>query len=226
MEEVSGGYILIDKPKGWTSFDVVKKLRYTSKQKKIGHAGTLDPLASGLLIICYGKYTKKIETIQTMTKEYTGAFTLGATTPSYDLETEINNRFQVDHITTEKLEEVRQNFVGEITQIPPHHSAVKIDGKRAYEYARKGEDVKMKPRVVNIGVFEIDASAFPTIHFKVECSKGTYIRSLAHDFGRALDSGAYLSELRRTKIGNFDVEDAHLPNMDRDYFYANSRHEI
>ncbi|NNJ56597.1 MAG: tRNA pseudouridine(55) synthase TruB [Bacteroidia bacterium] len=203
-----GGFLLIDKPLEWTSFDVVKKLRNISRIKKIGHAGTLDPLATGLLIVCYGRYTKKIESIQTQAKEYTGTFKIGETTESYDLEKEVNATFETKHITSEMLIEATHSFVGSIEQIPPKHSAVKIKGKRAYEYARSGKEVKMKSRIVDISEFSITTDSFPTVPFLVKCSKGTYIRSLARDFGEKLESGAHLTSLRRTKIGDYDVENA------------------
>jgi tRNA pseudouridine55 synthase len=203
-----GGFLLIDKPLNWTSFDVVKKLRNVSRIKKIGHAGTLDPLASGLVIVCYGKYTKKIEGIQAQIKEYIGSFHLGKTTPSFDLETEVDGEFPTEHINTALLQSAAKLFLGDIEQVPPQHSAIKINGKRAYEHARKGEEVELKSRTLNISKFEIDDTTFPTVSFLVECSKGTYIRSLARDYGLALNSGAYLSSLRRTKIGEYDVENA------------------
>jgi tRNA pseudouridine55 synthase len=204
----NGAVLLIDKPLGWTSFDVVKKIRSAGKFKKVGHAGTLDPLATGLLILCMGKMTKQIETFQTQEKEYTGTFTLGNTTPSYDLETEFNETFPTEHITSEMLNNVVKQMTGLIEQTPPIYSAVKVNGRRAYESARKGEDVKLKVRTVDIKVFEIDKTLFPKISFKIVCSKGTYIRSMANDFGKKLQSGAYLSELRRTKIGNFSINDS------------------
>jgi tRNA pseudouridine55 synthase len=204
----NGAVLLIDKPLNWTSFDVVKKIRSAGKFKKVGHAGTLDPLASGLLILCMGKMTKQIETFQAQEKEYTGTFTLGKTTPSFDLETDFDQTFSTEHITSDMLDEVVQKMTGLIEQTPPVYSAVKVNGKRAYESARKGEDVKLKIRTVDIKVFEIDKSSFPEISFRIVCSKGTYIRSMANDFGKMLQSGAYLSELRRTKIGNFSVENA------------------
>ena len=208
LDITEGGFLLIDKPLEWTSFDVVKKLRNISRIKKIGHAGTLDPLATGLLIVCYGKYTKRIESIQSQAKEYTGTFKIGETTESYDLEKPINKRFDTDHITSQQMEDVAAQFVGSIEQTPPIHSAVKIDGKRAYEYARSGKDVKMRMRIVEISTFQVDSTMFPTVSFLVQCSKGTYIRSLARDFGEKLKSGAHLSSLRRTKIGDFDVSNA------------------
>ncbi len=209
-----GKVLLIDKPLNWTSFQVVNKIRWLIKQKfdlkkiKVGHAGTLDPLASGLLILCTGKFTKKIETYQAQIKEYTGTFTLGATTPSYDLETEIDNTFDISGITSEEIHSATQQFIGEIQQQPPIFSALKKDGKRLYEYAREGEHVEIPTRKVTISEFEITNIELPNIEFRVVCSKGTYIRSLAYDFGKALNNGAHLSALRRTKIGDFSVEDA------------------
>jgi tRNA pseudouridine55 synthase len=211
---IGGELILVNKPIEWTSFDVVKKVRNLLKKKlqikklKVGHAGTLDPLATGLLIICTGKNTKKIEQIQRQIKTYTGTFTLGATTPSYDLETEMHKRFPTSHITKELLIETAKNFVGEIFQKPPVFSALKKDGKRLYQYARDEKEVEVKERKVVVHAFEITKIELPIIHFKICCSKGTYIRSLSHDFGLALNSGAHLSKLCRTKIGNYDLENA------------------
>lgn len=210
-----GKILLIDKPLTWSSFQAVNKIKHILKRKynlpksfKIGHAGTLDPLASGLLIICTGKFTKKISELQGMEKEYTGTFNLGATTPSYDLETEINETFPTEHITEDLIKETTKQFIGEIFQKPPVFSAIKKDGKRLYEHARKGEEVEVQPRKITIHEFEITRIALPEIDFRVVCSKGTYIRSLAYDFGKALNSGAYLSALRRTKIGEFSVDNA------------------
>lgn len=210
-----GKILLIDKPLTWSSFQAVNKIKYTLKRKhnlpksfKIGHAGTLDPLATGLLIICTGKFTKKIPELQGMTKEYTGTFCLGATTPSYDLETEIDNTYPTKHLTEELIYNTAKQFIGEIEQKPPIFSAIKKDGKRLYEHARKGEEVEITARKVVIHEFEITKIALPEINFRVVCSKGTYIRSLAYDFGLTLNSGAYLSALRRTKIGEFSVENA------------------
>lgn len=209
-----GQILLFDKPLGWTSFQLVNKIRwlirknFNIKKIKVGHAGTLDPLATGLLILCTGKATKKIENLQGQEKEYTGTFILGATTPSYDLETEIDRKFPVDHISEEKLEEATDLFIGEIEQLPPVFSALKKDGKRLYEYARSGEEVEVSARNVHISTFEITGIDLPQVHFRVMCSKGTYIRSLAHDFGKALGSGAHLSSLRRTRIGEHKIEDA------------------
>lgn len=213
-EFLSGKVILIDKPLGWTSFQVVNKVRwlirktYDIKKIKVGHAGTLDPLASGLLILCTGKFTKNIDTYQAQEKEYTGTFTLGATTPSYDLETDIDQTFDLGEITAEKIIAATEQFVGEIQQQPPIFSALKKEGKRLYEYAREGETVEIPFRTVTISEFEIIKIELPNVFFRVVCSKGTYIRSLAHDFGKALDNGAHLSALRRTRIGAFLVDDA------------------
>lgn len=210
-----GKILLIDKPLTWSSFQAVNKIKYALKRKynlpksfKIGHAGTLDPLATGLLIICTGKFTKRIPELQGMVKEYTGTFHVGATTPSYDLETEIDQTFPTEHITEELIKETTKQFIGEIDQKPPVFSAIKKDGKRMYEHARKGEEVEITARKVTIHEFEITRIALPEVDFRVVCSKGTYIRSLAYDFGLALESGAHLSALRRTKIGEFSVENA------------------
>ena len=209
-----GKVILIDKPLEWTSFQVVNKIRWLIKQHfgikkiKVGHAGTLDPLATGLLILCVGKFTKKIDTYQAQVKEYTGTITLGATTPSYDLETEIDQVFDYSHITSEEIKEATQQFIGKIQQQPPVFSALKKDGKRLYEYARAGEKVEIPKRTITIQEFEITNIQLPNVGFRVVCSKGTYIRSLAHDFGKALHNGAYLSALRRTKIGEFNVNES------------------
>jgi tRNA pseudouridine55 synthase len=210
----NGQVLLIDKPLEWTSFQAVNKIRWHIKQRfqikkiKVGHAGTLDPLASGLLIICTGKQTKEIHIYQGQEKEYTGTFTIGATTPSYDLETEIDNTFPTEHITQKLIHETTQQFLGEIDQKPPIFSAIKKEGKRLYELARKGETTEIKSRKVTIDEFEITNINLPNIDFRVVCSKGTYIRSLAYDFGKALGSGGHLSALRRTKIGAFSVENA------------------
>ncbi|QXP72833.1 tRNA pseudouridine(55) synthase TruB [Tenacibaculum sp. AHE15PA] len=210
----NGQVLLIDKPLKWTSFQVVNKLRWEIRQRynikkiKVGHAGTLDPLATGLLIICTGKKTKIIDTYQGQIKEYTGTITLGGTTPSYDLETEINETFATDHITDELIHETTKQFTGVIQQKPPIFSAIKKEGKRLYELARKGETTEIKSREVTIPVFEITNINANNLDFRVVCSKGTYIRSLAYDFGVALNSGAHLSALRRTKIGDFHVENA------------------
>ncbi|MBW2960459.1 tRNA pseudouridine(55) synthase TruB [Mesonia aestuariivivens] len=211
----NGQILLFDKPLEWTSFQVVNKVRWLIRKNcgikkiKVGHAGTLDPLATGLLVICTGKFTKRIEEFQGQEKEYTGTFTLGATTPSYDLETEIDATFATDHLSEEKLVQATTQFTGAIEQLPPIFSALKKDGKRLYEYARKGEEVKINARTVTISSFELTKIDLPKVDFRVSCSKGTYIRSLAHDFGRAVESGAHLSVLRRTKIGDFKVENAY-----------------
>ncbi len=210
----SGQVLLIDKPLHWTSFQVVNKMRWEIRQAfylkkiKVGHAGTLDPLATGLLIICTGKMTKEIDTFQAQIKEYTGTIVLGSTTPSFDLETEINESFPTGHITEALIKETANQFTGEIMQFPPVFSAIKKDGKRLYEFARAGEAVEISARTVTIETFEITHIDNMKIDFRVVCSKGTYIRSLANDFGKALQSGAHLSALRRTKIGDFDVKDA------------------
>lgn len=210
----NGKVLLIDKPLNWTSFQVVNKLRWEIKRAfklkkiKVGHAGTLDPLATGLLVICTGKMTKQIDTFQAQTKEYTGTIVLGSTTPSYDLETDINKTFPTEHITSELIKETTKQFVGDIQQYPPIFSAIKKDGKRLYEHARAGSEVKIEPRNITIDAFEITNISGLEVDFKVVCSKGTYIRSLANDFGKALQSGAHLSALRRTKIGDFNVIDA------------------
>jgi tRNA pseudouridine55 synthase len=216
---LEGQLLLVDKPLEWTSFQVVNKLRwalrakYQLKKLKVGHAGTLDPLATGLLLICTGKMTKKISEIQALEKAYTGTITLGATTPSYDLETAIDQNFSIDHITKLQLNAVREKFKGEIDQYPPIYSAIKKEGKRLYEYARKGEKTKIESRKVTLYAFDFTQIDLPQVHFHVRCSKGTYIRSLAHDFGQALESGAHLSQLRRTAIGAYTVEDALTPNQ-------------
>ncbi len=203
-----GEVLLIDKPLTWTSFDVVNKVRNESRAKKVGHAGTLDPLATGLLILCTGKFTKKIDDYQAQEKEYTGTFTLGGTTPSYDLETEVDATFETSHITSEAIEEARLRFIGKIMQFPPQHSAKRVNGERAYMIARRGENAPVVAREVHITEFEIVKVNLPLIEFRVVCGKGTYIRSLAYDFGLALNSGAHLSELCRTRIGEFRLEDA------------------
>ncbi|MFD0798961.1 tRNA pseudouridine(55) synthase TruB [Maribacter chungangensis] len=211
---LSGELLLIDKPLQWTSFQAVNKLKWVLKKRfglkkiKIGHAGTLDPLATGLLMICVGKFTKKIHEFQGLEKEYTGTLILGATTPSYDLETEIDNTFTIEHITEELVHKTAKTFIGELDQAPPIFSALKKDGKRLYEYAREGKPVTIQTRKVTVTEFEITEIKLPTIRFRIVCSKGTYIRSIAHDFGKALVSGAYLSSLRRTKIGVYNVDNA------------------
>ena len=233
---LSGQLILIDKPLTWTSFDVVNKVRWLIKQEinvkkiKVGHAGTLDPLATGLLILCTGKFTKKIDEIQGQEKEYVGVITLGATTSSFDLEQAVDQEFSTDHITDASIQEMAKSFMGEQEQIAPIHSAKKIDGKRAYEYAREGEEVKIKSNTINIKAFDVDLCDAPVydiqtddkskinqeqpyqkginIRFRIVCTKGTYIRAIARDFGERLNSGGHLSELKRTRIGDYKVEDA------------------
>ena len=205
---LEGKVLLIDKPLNWTSFDMVKKVRWMTKIMKVGHAGTLDPLATGLLIICTGKYTKQINDYMGMTKEYTGSLVLGATTASYDLEQEPENFKSIENITALAIQDATKKFIGTILQMPPQHSAIKKDGKRLYESARQGIEVKVDPRQITIDQFEITKINFPNIEFRVLCSTGTYIRSLVHDFGQALGVGAYMSGLRRTKIGAFNVQDA------------------
>ena len=210
-----GQILLIDKPLNWTSFQAVNKIKYAlinkvglPKKFKIGHAGTLDPLATGLLLVCTGKFTKRITELQGQAKEYTGTFFIGATTPSYDLETEIDNNFPISHINDELIHETVKQFLGEIDQKPPIYSAIKKDGIRLYEHARAGEVIEIESRKTTIHEFEITRIALPEIDFRVVCSKGTYIRSLAFDFGKALNSGAHLTALRRTKIGDYHVENA------------------
>ncbi len=204
----SGQVLLINKPLEWTSFDVVQKLRNIIKIKKIGHAGTLDPLATGLLIICTGKFTKKINEYMAREKEYTGSFTLGATTPTYDLESEPVNFRSIENITVEEIHKATEKFTGAIQQVPPAHSAIKIKGKRVYELARQGKEVRLEPRNIEIKEFVIEKIEFPLVFFKVVCSTGTYIRSLANDFGETLGCGAFLSSLCRTRIGEFELKDA------------------
>jgi tRNA pseudouridine55 synthase len=215
---LEGQILLIDKPLTWSSFQAVNKLKYILKRKydlpkkfKIGHAGTLDPLATGLLIICTGKFTKKITEIQAQAKEYTGTITVGATTPSYDLETEVDATFPTEHISEALILETTKQFLGEIDQKPPVFSAIKKDGKRLYEHARAGEEVEIASRKTTIHEFEITRIALPEIDFRVKCSKGTYIRSLAFDFGIALNSGGHLTKLRRTKIGDYSVDNGVSP---------------
>jgi tRNA pseudouridine55 synthase len=225
---LNGQTLLIDKPLKWSSFQAVNKLKYSLKNKyglpkkfKIGHAGTLDPLATGLLIVCTGKSTKTISEIQGQVKEYTGTITLGATTPSYDLETEVDATFPTEHITEALIQESTKQFLGEIDQKPPVFSAIKKDGKRLYEHARAGEEVEIKTRKVTMHEFEITRIALPEIDFRIKCSKGTYIRSIAYDFGLALQSGGHLTALRRTKIGNYSVDNAVLPT----HFEENTANE-
>ncbi len=206
--EDTGRLLLVDKPYEWTSFDVVNKLRYKLRIKKIGHAGTLDPLATGLLIICAGKMTKRIEEFMGLEKEYTGTFVLGKTTPSHDLETEIQEGGEISGLTSANLRDAAGSLTGNISQLPPLHSAIKVGGKRAYQFARKGQAVELKHRDVEVREFEITSVDLPEVTFRIVCSKGTYIRSIARDFGEALGVGAYLSELRRVRIGDFRIEDA------------------
>lgn len=215
---LSGELLCIDKPLNWTSFQAVNAIkwairrRFDLKKIKVGHAGTLDPLATGLLLICTGKFTKKISELQGQTKEYTGTITLGATTPSYDLETEVDQTFPTSHIGTEDIHGATHQFIGEIEQKPPVFSALKKNGKRLYQYAREGETVEIVTRTIVIQEFEITDIRMPQVAFRVVCGKGTYIRSLAHDFGKALHSGAHLSSLRRTKIGDYNVDKALAPS--------------
>ncbi|RAR50401.1 tRNA pseudouridine(55) synthase TruB [Flavobacterium lacus] len=218
-EVLEGQVILVDKPLTWSSFQAVNKLKYALKREldlpkkfKIGHAGTLDPLATGLLIICTGKFTKRITEIQGQPKEYTGTFKLGATTPSYDLETEVDENFSINHINEKLIHQILPQFLGEIDQKPPVFSAIKKDGVRMYEHARAGVEMEMESRKTTIHEFEITRIDLPEIDFRVVCSKGTYIRSLANDFGKALESGAHLTVLRRTKIGEYSVENAVSPD--------------
>ena len=216
---LNGQTLLIDKPLEWSSFQVVNKLRWLIRKQfdikkiKVGHAGTLDPLATGLLLICTGKFTKTINELQGQIKEYTGTINLGGTTPSYDLETEVDQTYSTDHITKESIVKATEQFIGEIDQFPPVFSALKKDGKRLYEYARKGEEVEVASRKIEIKEFEITSIdlEYYKVEFRVVCSKGTYIRSLAHDFGKALNSGGHLAVLRRTKIGDYNVDNAITP---------------
>jgi tRNA pseudouridine55 synthase len=203
-----GRVLLINKPLEWTSFDAVRKIRNTIRIKKVGHAGTLDPLATGLLIICTGKFTKKINEYMAKEKEYTGTITLGAITPTYDLESEPADIKPTDTITDSQIQEATKNFLGPILQVPPAHSAIKVDGKRVYELARKGKEVKLDPRPVTISEFEITSIKMPVVSFRVVCSTGTYIRSLANDFGRVLGCRGYLSSLCRTRIGEHRLDQA------------------
>lgn len=203
-----GQVLLIDKPLDWTSFDVVRKIRNLVRIKKVGHAGTLDPLASGLLIVCTGRFTKRINAFMAQEKEYTGTFTLGAVTPTYDLESEPEQPRPFAQLTEEEIKNATHQFTGEILQVPPAHSAIKVDGKRVYELARAGKEVKLEPRKLTIYTFEITRIELPEVDFRVVCSTGTYIRSLAHDFGQVLGCGAYLSRLCRTRIGEFRLEEA------------------
>ena len=216
-ELISGAVLCVDKPVQWTSFDVVKKLKraienqFGVKKLKVGHAGTLDPLADGLLILCTGKKTKEISGIQDMEKTYSGTFFLGATTPSYDLETAIDATFDISKINTEDIIAASKKLTGEYEQMPPIFSAKKVEGKRAYDLARAGKKVELKPKLVRVTSFEITSIELPKIEFIITCSKGTYIRSMAHDLGKLLNSGAYLAQLRREKIGVYDVNSALTP---------------
>jgi tRNA pseudouridine55 synthase len=209
----NGEVLLFNKPSGWTSFDVVNKVRYLIrshlgiKKIKVGHAGTLDPLATGLLILCTGKFTKRIQEFQDQDKEYTGTIFLGATTPSFDKETEVDKTYDISHITEEDILTAANRFTGEIEQVPPVFSAIKVKGKRAYDYARDNKNVKLKSRRVTINEFEITGIELPEIHFRISCSKGTYIRSLARDFGKALNTGSYLTSLCRTGSGRFNLSE-------------------
>jgi tRNA pseudouridine55 synthase len=218
---LEGDVLVFDKPYQCTSFDLVGKVKkyirqdesrraeeQKSRKVKVGHAGTLDPLATGVMIICVGSFTKKIEQFQNQEKEYTGTFMLGATTPSFDLEKPVDETFSIEHITEEKIYETAKLFVGEQEQIPPHFSAVKVDGKRAYLLARQGIEPEIKPKIITISAFEITRIALPDVDFRIVCSKGTYIRSIARDFGQKLDSGAHLTALRRTRIGEYRVDEA------------------
>jgi len=215
---LDGQILLLNKPIGWSSFDVVKKIRnlilkrYNQNKIKIGHAGTLDPLASGLLLICTGRHTKKITELQEKPKTYTGSLMLGATTPSYDLETQIDSTYSVSHINKKKIELARLNFIGEIEQKPPIFSALKKGGERLYKKARRGEKVELKNRLVTVYDFKILNSNIPAIDFEITCSKGTYIRSIAHDFGKVLKSGSYLSKLSRTSIGEYNLKKSYSVN--------------
>ncbi len=226
-EYQKGKLLLVDKPLNWTSFDLVNYVRLELKRKagikeiKVGHAGTLDPLASGLVMICTGTWTKKINEFQSMEKEYVGQITLGATTPSYDLETEIDETFPTEHITQEMMYEAAKSFEGIIEQLPPVYSAIKIKGKRAYDYARQGLDVKINAKTVQIHSFNINLIDDNVITFRIRCSKGTYIRSIAHDFGKKLNSGAHLSQLRRTAIGEYLVVNAITPQQFTDELLSN-----
>lgn len=225
VEKIQEGHVfLIDKPLDWTSFDVVNKIRwnirkaYNLKKIKVGHAGTLDPKATGLLLVCTGKWTKRIDEFQAQEKTYTGTIKLGVTTPTYDLESEEDQTFPTEHITEEIIHEATKQFIGEIEQFPPMHSAVKVDGKRLYELAREGQEIERKARKITIHDFKITNINLPFVDFEVNCSKGTYIRSLAFDFGKAVNSGGYLTALRRTKIGDFDVINAENFALEKSYF--------
>ncbi len=205
---LAGQKVLIDKPREWTSFDVVNKIRYAIRVKKVGHAGTLDPLATGLLIICTGKKTKTIESLIADEKEYTGIISLGQTTPSFDLETELSEATNVEHLSVDEITSASKKFLGKIEQTPPAFSALRVDGKRAYKAARKGEKVEMKSREVLISEFEIEKVDLPEVHFRIVCSKGTYIRSIANDLGQELGVGGYLKALKRTRSGEHHLDNA------------------
>ena len=229
VEKIQEGHVfLIDKPLDWTSFDVVNKIRwnirkaYNLKKIKVGHAGTLDPKATGLLLVCTGKWTKRIDEFQAQEKTYTGTIKLGVTTPTYDLESEEDQTFPIEHITEEIIHEATKQFIGEIEQFPPMHSAVKVDGKRLYELAREGQEIERKARKITIHDFKITTINLPFVDFEVNCSKGTYIRSLAFDFGKAVNSGGYLTALRRTKIGEFDVINAENFALEKSYLFRRS----
>lgn len=209
-----GALLLVDKPKDWTSFDVVNKIRFALRKAlgirkiKVGHSGTLDPMATGLLLICTGKFTKKLQELTGLEKEYTGTFTLGATTPSYDMETEIDEYFPTNHLSPQRVKAAVPQFIGQQEQMPPIFSAIKVDGQPAYKKARAGKDIKLQARKIIIHEFELPRIELPEVDFRLRCSKGTYVRSLAYDFGKALDSGAYLSKLVRTQIGDYRLEEA------------------
>ena len=228
VEKIQEGHVfLIDKPLDWTSFDAVNKIRwnirkaYNLKKIKVGHAGTLDPKATGLLLICTGKWTKRIDEFQAQEKVYTGTIKLGVTTPTYDLESEEDQTFPTAHLTEEIIHEATKQFIGEIEQFPPMHSAIKVDGKRLYELAREGQEIERKARKITIHDFKITKIDLPFVEFECNCSKGTYIRSLAYDFGKAVNSGGYLTALRRTKIGDFDVINADNSSFEKSYFEEN-----
>ncbi|WP_333662546.1 tRNA pseudouridine(55) synthase TruB [Chishuiella changwenlii] len=233
VEKIQEGHVfLIDKPLDWTSFDVVNKIRwnirksYDLKKIKVGHAGTLDPKATGLLLVCTGKLTKKIDEFQAQEKTYTGTIKLGVTTPTYDLESEEDQTFPTAHLTEEIIYEATKQFIGEIEQFPPMHSAIKVDGKRLYELAREGQEIERKARKITIHDFKITKIDLPFVDFEVNCSKGTYIRSLAYDFGKAVNSGGYLTTLRRTKIGDFDVINAENLALEKSYFETENKLEL
>lgn len=218
LESPEGVVLLMNKPLKWTSFDVVNKVRWLSKAKKVGHAGTLDPLATGLLILCTGKKTKSIDQIQAAEKEYTGTFFLGATTPSFDLETEVDQNFDISHLTETDIRQTFLKFIGSIQQVPPMHSAIKLGGKRAYTAARSGQTLELQARELYIREFELTGCELPLVHFRVVCSKGTYIRALARDVGKELGAGAYLHTLCRTKIGDYSLSDAYTIEQVIDHY--------